>query len=924
MKNIKAVLDRLTRGRYLLLLVLLLLAVVAGSAPISLIGNQSATNGQFAIGADGQRVIRIGSVAEAAGTVDYTYGVAGADVQFQTAVNALPATGGRLVVVSTGSINWAAATSVTRAIDNVTIEGSSRGTYFVGDGLTAPFTAGGNNWVFSNIRVNVTSAVFVAAMGATTGWMWTNVATSDVYYAYRSPSGQSVLNDVTVSSLTDSGLTAGRVTMATTGGLLTDDADLTFTSNTVVATAANVTTFNTPNIVSSAGGLTLTTPIIASLYQASGGGLISVPASVGADTICLLAATQELSAKTLNASVAKGTWTASGTWTIPAVTLGGAITGSNQTIGTAASGISNIYMSGSAAWLCTAHDSYLQFWGGADANGAAIYLYGKSTVGAVGKFSLTTPNLALAATTRLEITGGADTAVTTWTATTHMFAGAASPPAPDSTVHIWNGTAGAVTAVNTSLLTLENAASNVAIQFLTANDKDAVIYAGDTESNIAGYYGYNHSVNRWYWGISGADKLFYSAGAFQFQENTTISSTGTLTLGATTLSGQLSVNSQVVDSVAQISGTNAAGAVLYITGRNQTATGAGIILETWNAAFGAYTDRLTISSAVDTAVATWSAITHTGIKITSGGSITGAGAWSIDTGGNNLLTLTGGSAGVQLGNTIGVGVAPETTSIGLFASTGTALATFRCAGDSPVIQLQRANNTLASPTDAANGNATGIISFQAYSGGWLGTASIQAYVDGTFVSGQRPPSALYFYTNLANTTAGARLGINGTGAVIVGNSGVPYATQIAGSLGVAAGVMIGANSLNNLIDDASNGAGSTTMYIGNAAIQVASDVRLKKDITLTNYNATDLLTRLTVHDFTWDDPSDISPNNRNTRGRWTGLIAQEAQPIIPFAVNKPMDDSYWQIEYQNMVPVLIKSIQELNARIAELEQAKVK
>jgi len=36
--------------------------------------------------------------------------------------------------------------------------------------------------------------------------------------------------------------------------------------------------------------------------------------------------TQELTNKTLNASVGKGTWTASGTWTLPALTLGGAAT----------------------------------------------------------------------------------------------------------------------------------------------------------------------------------------------------------------------------------------------------------------------------------------------------------------------------------------------------------------------------------------------------------------------------------------------------------------------------------------------------------------------------------------------------------------------------------------------------------------------
>lgn len=53
---------------------------------------------------------------------------------------------------------------------------------------------------------------------------------------------------------------------------------------------------------------------------------------VGAGSIVGTTLTQELTNKTLNASIAKGTWTASGTWTIPAVTLNGTVTGGNQTV----------------------------------------------------------------------------------------------------------------------------------------------------------------------------------------------------------------------------------------------------------------------------------------------------------------------------------------------------------------------------------------------------------------------------------------------------------------------------------------------------------------------------------------------------------------------------------------------------------------
>lgn len=96
--------------------------------------------------------------------------------------------------------------------------------------------------------------------------------------------------------------------------------------------AAGAFAFQENTTISSTGSLTITTPIIASFYQASGGGLLSVPASAGADTVVLLAATQEMTNKTLNAAVAKGTWTASGTWTIPAVTLGGQLSGGSNTL----------------------------------------------------------------------------------------------------------------------------------------------------------------------------------------------------------------------------------------------------------------------------------------------------------------------------------------------------------------------------------------------------------------------------------------------------------------------------------------------------------------------------------------------------------------------------------------------------------------
>jgi hypothetical protein len=136
----------------------------------------------------------------------------------------------------------------------------------------------------------------------------------------------------------------------------------------------------------------------------------------------------------------------------------------------------------------------------------------------------------------------------------------------------------------------------------------------------------------------------------------------------------------------------------------------------------------------------------------------------------------------------------------------------------------------------------------------------------------------------------------------------------------------GALSDDSYMSRNSAGSGTTTWYIGNQSITTSSDLRLKDNIVDSQRNAVEIINNLRVVDHTWNDPSDQSINNKNSRGVWTGLIAQEAVEHIPWLVNRPLEDvdengnkNYWHMDYGYSVPLLIKAIQEQQEQIEQLK-----
>ena len=111
--------------------------------------------------------------------------------------------------------------------------------------------------------------------------------------------------------------------------------------------------------------------------------------------------------------------------------------------------------------------------------------------------------------------------------------------------------------------------------------------------------------------------------------------------------------------------------------------------------------------------------------------------------------------------------------------------------------------------------------------------------------------------------------------------------------------------------------GSITHDDTNTSFNTSSDYRLKED--LKDFSGLDTLSKIKMYDFKWKD----------TNQRQQGVIAHELEEIMPYAVTGKKDGTriykgkelpdYQGVDYAKLVPLLVKSVQELKAEIDELK-----
>ena len=180
-----------------------------------------------------------------------------------------------------------------------------------------------------------------------------------------------------------------------------------------------------------------------------------------------------------------------------------------------------------------------------------------------------------------------------------------------------------------------------------------------------------------------------------------------------------------------------------------------------------------------------------------------------------------------------------------------------------------------------------------------------------------------------SVTSGARLFIDGTtydtifdsvGRLLIGTTSVYSdsndAMVVSGgrsnftASGISSGAFNRQTNTGEIITLLYNGSGKGSISTNgsNIAFNTSSDARLKN--ILGESKGLDIISQLKPVNFEWKQSGKIQD----------GLIAQEVEPLIPEAVNINEQSGYYEMDYSKIVTPLVKAIQELEARIKELEK----
>jgi hypothetical protein len=251
------------------------------------------------------------------------------------------------------------------------------------------------------------------------------------------------------------------------------------------------------------------------------------------------------------------------------------------------------------------------------------------------------------------------------------------------------------------------------------------------------------------------------------------------------------------------------------------------------------------------------------------------------------------------------------------SSPGKALEIFQ-SGSSNTAQIKFSDNSTAKGYLGVFSNQVYLSAGGTFSGGWStdGANGISNIVLETSNGG----SAIGFGTAASNTNPSERMRITSVGEILIGTTSV-----------FSSGLLClkGSSAVYNLlaIRDDYTGPFNDVWYalftnasgVFSGGIQhtasttvsfvTSSDYRLKEDFK--QIKGLETLSKIKTYNFKFKDEE----------FRMDGVIAHELQEVLPYAVHGVKDGEKMQgVDYSKIVPVLIKSIQEQQAKITALEE----
>jgi hypothetical protein len=242
---------------------------------------------------------------------------------------------------------------------------------------------------------------------------------------------------------------------------------------------------------------------------------------------------------------------------------------------------------------------------------------------------------------------------------------------------------------------------------------------------------------------------------------------------------------------------------------------------------------------------------------------------------------------IDFNGNVGIGTSSPTYKVGLGDSSGTE----RFAIDVGSIQAESihlAANNRHLVLDAS-GPGGRYVSFKTGTTAYSGTERMRIDSSGNLLVGK---------TSTTLATAGAEIRADGFIRATVSNATCMQVNRTTGT-GTAIDLRYAGTSVGSIVV----GASSTTY-------NTSSDQRLKENI-VDAPSASDDIDAIQVRSFDWK--ADGSHQKY-------GMVAQELQSVAPEAVSGDADsDDMMGVDYSKLVPMMLKEIQSLRARVAELE-----